>query len=188
MYGRHMVFHFFEKIRNKSELLQNVGLYERKKFELNQEKGKDRWADPDLTNKHTMVVLGPSQLKTQVKRSKGELDGNTPVWIFFLFVQTSNTKLPRYKSFADTMWRVMIWCCAIVSISAYSSPVTMTLAPTCLFKGPVNALVFTGMVVLWCSKYILRRQTHISFFERSFLLTPLFWQVVAATTSWKSHG
>ena len=43
------------------------------------------------------------------------------------------------------MWRVMIWYCAIVSISAYSYPVTMTLVPTRLFKGPVNVLAFAGM-------------------------------------------
>ena len=50
------------------------------------------------------------------------------------------------------MRRVMIWCCAIVSISAYSSPVTMTLAPTRFFTGPVNA----GMTKWLCGDAVCR--------------------------------
>ena len=62
------------------------------------------------------------------------------------------------------MWRVMIWYCAIVSVSAYSSPVTMTFAPTRLFKGPVNALAFAGMkngCVVMQYVYILKTNAHL---------------------------
>jgi hypothetical protein len=58
----------------------------------------------------------------------------------------------------------MIWYCAIVSISAYSYPVTMTLAPNRLFKGPVNVLAFAGMkngCVVMQYVYIAKTNAHL---------------------------